>query len=274
MGQNKVETSEWAKVETVPSTVPVPHVYRAIADVTAALAKVGIGKDRVNEGQRFKYRGIDDVYDALAPALVASDLVVLPSYKTRQESEREGKSGSLLFTSVVEAVYVLVSARDGSSVEVGPFWGQAFDSGDKGTNKAMSAAFKYFAFQTFCVPLEGDDADATTHEVAARPKAPVQARHEPSAPSAPSGSEGMQRETVVTYVTACDQATSAKTGVTWYKITLADDRKAVTRDEKLFRRADNYLATGQEVSATITSSRNGGWFLDAIEATSAGDEPF
>ncbi|MNY54686.1 hypothetical protein D3C86_1905820 [compost metagenome] len=41
------------------------------------------------------------------------------------------------------------------------------DSGDKATNKAMSAAYKYAAFQAFCIPTEGDnDADGQTHQVA------------------------------------------------------------------------------------------------------------
>ena len=40
------------------------------------------------------------------------------------------------------------------------------DSADKSTNKAMSAAYKYAAFQTFCIPVEGTpDADADTPEV-------------------------------------------------------------------------------------------------------------
>jgi hypothetical protein len=40
------------------------------------------------------------------------------------------------------------------------------DSGDKATNKAMSAAYKYMAFQTFAIPTEGDnDADNHTHEI-------------------------------------------------------------------------------------------------------------
>jgi hypothetical protein len=43
------------------------------------------------------------------------------------------------------------------------------DRSDKATNKAMSAAYKYAAFMAFAIPTEGDnDADATTHEVAAR----------------------------------------------------------------------------------------------------------
>jgi hypothetical protein len=58
-----------------------------------------------------------------------------------------------------------VSALDGSKHTVKTF-GEAMDSADKATNKAMSAAYKYAAFQAFCIPTEGDtDADATTHEV-------------------------------------------------------------------------------------------------------------
>ena len=43
------------------------------------------------------------------------------------------------------------------------------DPSDKPTNKAMSAPYKYLAFQTFAIPTEGDnDADAHTHEVTAK----------------------------------------------------------------------------------------------------------
>jgi hypothetical protein len=46
-------------------------------------------------------------------------------------------------------------------------FGEAMDSGDKATNKAMSAAYKYMAMQEFCIPTEGDnDADAATHQLA------------------------------------------------------------------------------------------------------------
>jgi hypothetical protein len=59
----------------------------------------------------------------------------------------------------------LVSAEDGSKHTARTF-GEAMDSGDKATNKAMSAAYKYMAFQTFAIPTEGDnDADNHTHEI-------------------------------------------------------------------------------------------------------------
>jgi hypothetical protein len=45
-------------------------------------------------------------------------------------------------------------------------FGEAMDSGDKATNKAMSAAYKYACFQAFSIPTESrDDEDHQTHEV-------------------------------------------------------------------------------------------------------------
>jgi hypothetical protein len=42
------------------------------------------------------------------------------------------------------------------------------DSSDKSTNKAMSAAYKYVAFQAFAIPVEGTpDADEVAHEIEA-----------------------------------------------------------------------------------------------------------
>lgn len=77
-----------------------------------------------------------------------------------------------------------MSAVDGSRHTVSTF-GEAMDSADKATNKAMSAAYKYMAMQTFCIPTEGDnDADATTPEPARREtaadKAARQTTHDPS----------------------------------------------------------------------------------------------
>lgn len=85
----------------------------------------------------------------------------------RSCEERASKSGGALFYVTVEAEFDLVSAEDGSKHVVRTF-GEAMDSGDKATNKAMSAAYKYAAFQAFAIPTEGDhDADAHTHDVAA-----------------------------------------------------------------------------------------------------------
>lgn len=141
-------------------------VYQAIAAVSGEMAKTGISKDHSNQQQGYKFRGIDDVYNALAPLLSKHGLVVLPRMTGRTVTERVTPKGGVLFYVNVDAEFDFVAAEDGSKHTVRTF-GEAMDSGDKATNKAMSAAYKYAAFQTFCIPTDGDnDADAKTHTVA------------------------------------------------------------------------------------------------------------
>ena len=83
---------------------------------------------------------------------------------SRKCDERQSTAGKALFYVTVEAEFDFVSAEDGSKHIVKTF-GEAMDSGDKATNKAMSAAYKYACLQAFSIPTEGDnDADATAHE--------------------------------------------------------------------------------------------------------------
>lgn len=145
-----------------------PHVYQAIAAVMKDMAAEGIGKNNKNQQQGYKFRGIDDVYNALAPILARHQLCMLPRVLSRDVVERQTKSGGALFYTTVDAEFDLVSAVDGSAHTIRTV-GEAMDSADKSSNKAMSAAYKYAAMQAFCIPTEGDnDADARTHEVAAR----------------------------------------------------------------------------------------------------------
>lgn len=153
------------------------NVYAKIAAVQSELAKVGISKSRRNQqGSGYNFRGIDEVYNTLSPIMADQGLCILPRILDRTLTERNTKSGGTLFYVVVEAEFDFVSADDGSTHTVRTF-GEAMDSSDKATNKAMSAAYKYAALMTFAIPTEGDnDADATTHEVA--PAKPAQQRQQ------------------------------------------------------------------------------------------------
>lgn len=142
-----------------------PKVYAAIVAVMADMAKEGISKDRKNQAQGYNFRGIDDVYNALSGVMSRHGLVMLPRCITRHEEERESAKGGRMGYVTVEAEFDLVCAADGSMHTIRTF-GEAMDSADKATNKAMSAAYKYAAMQAFCIPTEGDnDADAYTPEV-------------------------------------------------------------------------------------------------------------
>lgn len=143
------------------------EVYKAIAAVQGELAKSGIGKDSENTFDRYKFRGIDAVYNALAPLLSKHGLCVLPRIIERDCQERVSRKGEPMFYITVTAEFDFVAAADGSSHTVRTY-GEAMDRSDKATNKAMSAAYKYAAFMAFAIPTEGDnDADASTPEVEA-----------------------------------------------------------------------------------------------------------
>lgn len=156
-------------------------VYKAIAAIQGELAKTGISKDGVNESQKYRFRGIDQVYAALSPLLAKHGLCVLPRMVEHDRMERvtmkpgyqnQPPKESVLFYVTVTAEFDFVAVEDGSIHTVRTY-GEAMDSGDKATNKAMSAAYKYAAFMAFAIPTEGDnDADSSTHEVEPQRPAP------------------------------------------------------------------------------------------------------
>ena len=146
-------------------------VYQAINAVQAELAKVGITKSRINQqGASYKFRGIDDVFNTVSPLMAEHGLCILPRVLTRECVERQTKAGGAIFYVTVEVEFDFVSAEDSSKHTVKTF-GEAMDTSDKATNKAMSAAYKYAALQAFAIPTEGDnDAELHTYEVAPKAK--------------------------------------------------------------------------------------------------------
>lgn len=140
-------------------------VYQAINEVASELAQMGIAKNSKNQMQGFNFRGIDAVYNTLAPLLAKHKLCILPRCLERICVERTNAKGTALFYVTVKSDFDFVGI-DGSKHTITTY-GEAMDSGDKATNKAMSAAYKYAAFQAFCIPTEETaiDADAETHEV-------------------------------------------------------------------------------------------------------------
>lgn len=157
------------------SVGPGPHIYAAISQVIKLISKEGISKDRKNQQQGYMFRGIDDVYNAVAPLIADAGICIMPRYSEREIIERETKGGGALFNVNIKGDFDFVSSFDGSK-HLCTMYGEAMDTADKATNKAMSAAYKYACMQVFCIPTEGqNDADATTPDPGKRKAAPVSA---------------------------------------------------------------------------------------------------
>lgn len=179
---------------------PLPqskHVYQAILAITLDMSQEGISKSRKNEQQGYNFRGIDEVLNALSPMLAKHKLNILPRVTERTCVERATQKGGVLFYVTVKAEFDFVSAVD-DSVHTVVTYGEAMDSADKATNKAMSAAYKYAAFQAFCIPTEGDnDADATTHEVAPKQAKQIKAQEPEKKWSSKAGANAQENPRVV-----------------------------------------------------------------------------
>lgn len=136
-------------------------IFEAINGVMADIG--AIRKEDDNTYDKYKYRGIDAVYNAVQPALIKNGVFIVPNVVSMEQGDRASKKGDLQIHTKVNVEYTLY-ATDGSSITAS-FPGEAIDRSDKSINKAMTAAYKYMIFELFCIPTEDlNDADADSPE--------------------------------------------------------------------------------------------------------------
>lgn len=132
-----------------------PLIFSAIAGVMRDVGVVAKEKEfesPIGKKGNYMFRGIDDVMNALHPAMVNNKIFVVPEILEQVRESRVSKSGTQMQVSICKIRYTFY-AEDGSSVAATVI-GEGMDTGDKATNKAMSIAFKYACFQVFCIPTE------------------------------------------------------------------------------------------------------------------------
>lgn len=142
-------------------------IYSALA---AVMSEIGvIEKGKTNSQQGFKYRGVDDVMNALQPLLIKHKVFIVPEVLEQTREERTSTRGGTLIYSILKVKYTFYT-DDGSYVSAIVI-GEGMDSGDKASNKALSIAFKYACFQIFCIPTEEmQDPDSESHEIKPKQK--------------------------------------------------------------------------------------------------------
>lgn len=156
------------------------NIFQSISAIMAAAEP--IGKNKKNQQQGFAYRGIDDMYNELQPLFAKHKVFITSEVIDLSREERQSNKGSALIYSILKVKFTLY-AEDGSNVS-SIVTGEAMDSGDKGSNKALSIALKYCLMQLLLIrteDLSNNDADAVTHEVQAQ----QQQQPEPETPLLP-----------------------------------------------------------------------------------------
>ena len=128
----------------------VLSIYEAIPKI---MEEIGfVGKNKKNEQGKFMYRGIDDVMNALNPAMAKIGVFVVPEVVRSEYLTRATNKGGTVNVAILTVRFSFF-AKDGTYVSATTM-GEAMDSGDKASNKAMAIALKYACFQTFMIPTE------------------------------------------------------------------------------------------------------------------------
>lgn len=138
------------------------------ATIQTALAAVmgdvrEVAKQDRNTAQGFNFRGIDAVVNAVGPALRKHGVIVTPhldswTYETVEVGQKRTQQGHAR----VVVTYRFVGPA-GDSIEA-TVPGEAMDSGDKATAKAMSVAFRTALLQALALPTDERDPDADSYE--------------------------------------------------------------------------------------------------------------
>lgn len=209
----------------------LPTVVQALSEV---MSEVGaVRKEQVNQHQRFNFRGVDAVVNAVSPALRRHGVVVAPTLLEKELKESRTAKGAVMANVYLTVEYTFYGpAGDSISATVAA---ESFDSGDKATAKAMSVAFRTALLQTLALPTdEVDDPDHSTYERAASTPAP------PPAPVPPTEEQTQRLATLVEEVGLDDAR--FESAVKW-----------ATRRRGLSATGDFAKINGQEMAELITA---------------------
>lgn len=137
-----------------------PTVHQALSKVMEAVQAVR--KDSKNQAQRFNFRGIDAVMNAVGPALRKYGVTILPEDVDVHRSNGTTSNGKQTAEVVLKVTY-RVYGPGGDSIH-GKVAAEAMDFGDKAIAKAMSVAYRTFLLQALTIPTDEPDPDSESYE--------------------------------------------------------------------------------------------------------------
>jgi len=152
------------------------QIHTALNNVMKDVGAVKKG-DR-NTTQNYSFRGVDAVVNAVYPALLEHGVTVQPnvrSYDYGTVEVGQGERRKPMGHARVVVEYTFTSSEDGSSVTASAA-GEAMDSGDKATPKAMSIALRTALLQSLMLPTDDPEPDAHSYERSAPVDPIVEAR--------------------------------------------------------------------------------------------------
>lgn len=240
--QNDLEAGNMAVTREIESQGEGKTIFELIPKIMGEVGHIAKARRAAaGSGMNYSFRGIDDVYFAVQPLLAKHGVFVTPEVLEDRSEERESRSGTVLIYRILKVKYSIYAA-DGSSVTA-VMTGEGMDTGDKASNKAMSAAYKYLFLQLFCIPTEEQkDSEYENHEV--KPK--IEA-----AKDIPDGYTGKILSSVFFN-------SGMKNNVAWKQWAIKVDGHApmFTYDEKVYNTCSAAVRNGDEIILSVKTKNN------------------
>ena len=115
-----------------------------------------IPKAGYNSFHKYHFATERDVADSVRKLLAERQVATIVNVESTARFEIPGKSG-VRFVTETPVTVTFIDGETGER-EIASAIGQGEDAGDKGANKALTAAVKYILMKTFLIPT-GEDAD-------------------------------------------------------------------------------------------------------------------
>lgn len=150
------------------------NLYQKLAKITGEIGV--IAKDGNNQQQKYKYIEYETIAGKFRELFSKYGVVLIPSMVEQERSAITTSRGSSGVSTVCHFEFTVVNADKPDDRFVVKWQGEAADYGDKATNKAATAAVKYYLMRQFNISSKGDeDPDSQTPEVAQKPQKPAMA---------------------------------------------------------------------------------------------------
>jgi hypothetical protein len=154
-------------------------VVQALACVAADVRSVR--KNSQNTAQKFNFRGIDAVMNAVGPAFREHGVICVPVTENVSIEPMPLASGKNASRCIVQVRYEFHGPAGDSINAI--VCGESFDMGDKALAKAYSVALRTCLLQTLCIPTDEPDPDETTYDAAPIARAAAKPKPKPKASS-------------------------------------------------------------------------------------------
>lgn len=150
------------------------NLYQKLAKITGEIGV--IAKDGNNQQQKYKYIEYETIAGKFRELFSKYGVVLIPSMVEQERSAITTSRGSSGVSTVCHFEFTVVNADKPDDRFVVKWQGEAADYGDKATNKAATAAVKYYLMRQFNISSKGDeDPDSQTPEVTAKQQKPAMA---------------------------------------------------------------------------------------------------